>query len=162
MNFGQRYDVTVIHMIGQMIVKVKLAARTRNEIKKSHPCGFIFIYSHIDRCLFLITYRMIKNIKMSFTRLCHDNPLHILHTNGRGNKISRSFFATSGRKQGLNAKINKNKFAKLSKARRDHWSLIIEDHKSLIRLDHFKKKIKLKKFKVKKFLSKEISMSEKV
>ena len=55
-----------------------------------------------------------------------------------------------------------NKFAKLSKARRDHWSLIIEDRKSLMKVGPPQKKLKLKKFKVKKFLSWEISMSEKV
>ena len=55
-----------------------------------------------------------------------------------------------------------NKFAKLSKARRDHWSLIIEDHKSLMNVWPPQKKFKLKKFKVKKFQSWEISMSGKV
>ena len=30
--------------------------------------------------------------------------------------------------------LQKNKFAKLSKARRDHRSLLIEDHKSLMKV----------------------------
>ena len=42
-----------------------------------------------------------------------------------------------------------NKFAKLSKARRYHWSLIIEDHKSLMKVGTPQKNLKLKKFKVK-------------
>ena len=46
-----------------------------------------------------------------------------------------------------------NKFAKLSKARRDHWPLLIEDHKSLMKVGTPQKYFKLKKFKVKKFLS---------
>ena len=45
----------------------------------------------------------------------------------------------------------KNKFAKLSKARRDHWSLIIEDHKSLMKVGP------PKKIKVEKVQSQEIS-----
>jgi len=53
-----------------------------------------------------------------------------------------------------------NEFAKLSKARRDHWSLLIEDHKSLMKVGPPQKYFKLKKFKVKKFLSWEISVGK--
>ena len=45
--------------------------------------------------------------------------------------------------------LDQNKFAKLSKARRDHWSLLIEDH--LWRLDHLKKKLRWKSSKSIKF-----------
>ena len=54
----------------------------------------------------------------------------------------------------------KNKFAKLSKARRDHWSLLIEAQKSLMKVGPPQKCFKLKKFKVKKFLSREISVGK--
>ena len=40
-----------------------------------------------------------------------------------------------------------------AKARRDHWSLIIEDHKSLMKVGPPQTNFKLKKFKVNKFLS---------
>ena len=48
--------------------------------------------------------------------------------------------------------MGKNKFAKLSKARRDHWSLLIEDHKSFMKVGPPKKN------KVEKVKSQEISM----
>ena len=44
-----------------------------------------------------------------------------------------------------------NKFAKLSKARRDHWSLIIEDHKSLMKAGPPKKILSWKSSKSRNF-----------